>query len=49
MKNIEISAVGAGLCGGFIHTSEIKVMKFKEAMNRQESNKWKEEIKNKHK
>ena len=41
MKNIEISAVGAGLGGGFDHTSELKVMKFKEVMNGPESKKWK--------
>ena len=48
-KNIKIVAVEAGLGGGFDHTDKLKVMKFKEAMNRPDSNKWKEEIKNKHK
>ena len=38
-KNIEIAAVG------FNHTSKLKVMKVKEAMNGPDSNKWKEEIK----
>ena len=33
MKNIEISAVGAGLGSGFDHTGKLKVMKFKEVMN----------------
>ena len=48
-KNIEIADVGAGLGGGFNHTIELKVMKFKEAINRPESDKWKKEIKNGHK
>ena len=34
MKNIEIAAVGAGLSGRFNHTSKLKMMKFKEAINR---------------
>ena len=34
--------------GRFGHTSELKVVKFNEAMKRLDSNKWKEEIKNKH-
>ena len=48
-KNIEIAAVRAGLGGGFDHASKLKVGKFKEAMNRPDSNKCKEEIKNEHK
>ena len=48
-KNIEISAVGAGLGSAFDHTSEQKVLKFKEAMNGPDSGKWKEEIENEHK
>ena len=32
-KNIEIATVGAGLGNRFDHTSKLKVMKFKEAMN----------------
>ena len=47
-KNIEIADVGAGFGGGFDHTSKLKVMKFKEAMNGQDSNKWKEDIENRH-
>ena len=46
MKNIKIAALGAGLGGRFNHISELKVMKFKETMNRPDSNKWKEKIKN---
>ena len=46
-KNIKIAAAGAGLGDGFNHTSELKVMKFKEAMKG--SNKWKEEIENEYK
>ena len=29
----EIQAVGAGIGGGFDHTSELKVMKYEEAIN----------------
>ena len=47
--NIEIAAVGARLGSRFNHTGKLKVMKFKEGMNRPDSNKWKEEIKNEHK
>ena len=49
MENIEIAAVGTELGGKFNHTSELKLMKFKEDMNRPDSDKQKEEIKNKHK
>ena len=45
--NIDISAVGAGLGGCFDHASKLKVMKFKEAKNGLDSNKWKEDITNK--
>ena len=44
-KNIRIVAVGARLGGRFNHTIKLKVMKFKEAMNQLDSDKWKEEIK----
>ena len=47
-KNVEIAAVGSGLGGEFNHTSKLKVMKFKEAMNGPDSDKRKEEIKNEH-
>ena len=49
MKNIKIAATGAELGDGFDHTNKLKVMKFKETMNRPDSNKSKEEIKNEHK
>ena len=48
-NNIEIAAVGAGVGGGFDHTRELKMMKFKEDMNGPDSNKWKEETENEHK
>ena len=44
-KNIKIAAVGAWLDVGFNHTSELKVMKFKEAMKRPDNNKWKKKSK----
>ena len=46
---MEIAAVGAGLGGGFDHTYNLKVMKFKEVMNWPDSNKWKEDIENEQK
>ena len=46
IKNIEIAAMEAGLGGGFDHTSKLKVMKFKEALNQPDSNEWDEEIEN---
>ena len=44
--NIEITAVRAGLGGGFDPASKLKVIKFEEAMNGSDCDKWKEEIKN---
>ena len=38
-KNIEIAAEGARIGGEFDHTSKLKVMKFKEAMNRPDEHK----------
>ena len=48
-KNIDIAAVGVGLDSRLDHTSKLKVIKFKEAMNGPDSNKWKEKIENEHK
>ena len=45
-KNITIAAMGAGIGGIFGHTSKLKVMKFKAAINGPHSNTWKEEIEN---
>ena len=45
-KNIEIEAVGDRLGDRFDHTSESKVMKFKEAMNGPDNDKWKEKKEN---
>ena len=44
--NIEVSLVGAGVGGGFGHTSEIKVVKYKEAMARKDAKDWIDEINN---
>ena len=44
----EIQAVGAGIGGGFDHTSELKVMKYEEAINSPDKEGWKAEIKNEH-
>ena len=46
---MEIAAVAAELSGRFDHSSELNVMNFKEAMNRQDSNKWIKEVNNEHK
>ena len=42
----ELSAVGAGLGGGFSNTSELKVMNYKEAMRSPEKEQWIKEIGN---
>ena len=47
-KNIENAAMGAGLGGRFSHNRKQKVMIFMEAINRLDSNKWKEDIKSEH-
>ena len=40
----EISGVGAGLGGGFNNTSELRVMKYAEAVNGPDGNAWAEEV-----
>lgn len=45
----KIAAVGAGLGGGFEHTSELKVMKYSEAMSGPDKKEWEEEVENEHK
>ena len=35
-----------GIGGGFAHTSELRVMKYKEAISSPDANEWKEEIEN---
>ena len=44
----EMQAVGAGIGGGFEHTSELKVMKYEEALASPDKEGWKAEIKNEH-
>ena len=41
--------VGAGIGGGCKHSSELKVLKYKQAMASKDKNKWKNEIKKEHK
>ena len=43
----EMAAVGAGLCGGFGNTRELKVMKYKEAMQEDSVN-WEVAVKEEH-
>ena len=40
----EISLVGAGIGGGFSNTTELKVIKYKEAMRSEDATAWKEEV-----
>jgi len=44
----EVMAVGAGIGGGFGHTSELQVMNFKQAMKSQDAEAWKVEVENEH-
>ncbi len=45
---IEFVNVGAGIGGGFTNTSELKVMKYEEAINGPDGDAWKAEIDNEH-
>lgn len=45
---IEFANIGASIGRGFNNTSELKVMKYKEAINRQDGEAWKAEIDNEH-
>ena len=44
--NLELSQVGAGLGGGFVNTSELKAMNYKEAMRSPDKEHWIEEVGN---
>ena len=44
----ECGLVGAGIGGGFNHTSELHVMKFEEALAGPDAEEWKKEIENEH-
>ena len=43
-KMSKMALVGAGIGGGFIDTSELNVMKFKEAMAGKDSDKWQKKV-----
>ena len=45
----EIAAVGAGVGGGFTHTSELHVMNYNQAMESEDVEEWKKEVDNEHK
>ena len=45
---MEIAAMRAVLCVEFNHSSKLKIMKFKAAMNGPDNDKWKDKIKNEH-
>jgi hypothetical protein len=44
----EVSLVGAGIGGGFEHTGELKVMKYKEAMDSLDKTKWEQGVEAEH-
>ena len=44
----EVALVGAAMGGGFQHTSELKPMNYKEAMDGPEAEEWKAEVENEH-
>jgi hypothetical protein len=44
----EVGLVGAGIGGGFKHTGELKVMKYKEAMNSLDKTKWEQGVETEH-
>ena len=48
IDNCELGLVGACLGSGLNHTNELHVMKYKEAMNKLNSQAWKWEVNNKH-
>ena len=45
----KLGCVGAGLGGGFDHTSELHVMKFKQAMKLTDKEHWKKAVNEEHK
>ena len=44
----ELGCVGAGLSGGFDHTSELHIMKFKQAMKAADKQHWKKAVNKEH-
>ena len=48
LEDEEIACVGAGIGGGFENTSELKVMKYKEAMETDERENWKKSVEEEH-
>ena len=48
MQTSEFANVGAGVGGGFENTKELKVMNYKEAVNRPDGMRWQAEVKNKY-
>ena len=49
MSNQEILAVGAGIGGGFDNTSELRPMKYKEAMKTKDAKEWQKAVEQEHK
>ena len=43
-NNVEFLLVGAGIGGGFTHTSELKVMNYCDAMASEDAKDWKVEV-----
>gem|GEM_PF-6951265 len=48
LEDEEIACVGAGVGGGFSNTSELKVMKYKEAMKTEERDRWAKAVEEEH-
>jgi hypothetical protein len=44
----ELGLIGAGIGGGFVHTSELKVMKYKEAMAGPDKEQWEKAVEDEH-
>jgi hypothetical protein len=43
---MELAVIGAGVCDGIKHTSELKVVNYKKAMQSPDAEEWQKEIRN---
>ena len=46
LQSMEMALIGAGIGGGIKHTSELKVLNYKKAMQRSDADEWGKEIHN---
>ena len=44
LRSMELALIGAGVGGGINHTSELKVLNYKKAMQSPDADKWRKEI-----